>query len=187
MLWLICGRRFFMGKTSQRSSSQCDHHSSSQCAISCPQHRSIGQNTLPHSRHFPPIAPCPHVRPTATLPAAAAAAAAQPISLFAMQPSLNILDTPVPQAPKPRTIETNYTRSLLNILAVKAYGEAEFWLSGGKVILIFLLFSFTFVTMVGGNPQHDAYGFRYWNKPGAFAEHLSSGAIGRFEALPSAL
>ncbi|CAD0087608.1 unnamed protein product, partial [Aureobasidium vineae] len=30
--------------------------------------------------------------------------------------------------------------SLLNVLAVKAYGEAEFWLSGGKVILIFLLF-----------------------------------------------
>lgn len=31
--------------------------------------------------------------------------------------------------------------SALNILAVKAYGEAEFWLSGGKVILIFMLFA----------------------------------------------
>ncbi|KPI34756.1 General amino acid permease AGP2 [Cyphellophora attinorum] len=59
---------------------------------------------------------------------------------------------------------------LINVLAVRAYGEAEFWLSGGKVILIFLVFFFTFVTMVGGNPQHDAYGFRYWNNPGAFAE-----------------
>lgn len=29
--------------------------------------------------------------------------------------------------------------SLLNLLAVKAYGEAEFWLSGGKVLLIFML------------------------------------------------
>lgn len=37
---------------------------------------------------------------------------------------------------------------LLNCLAVKAYGEAEFWLSGGKVVLIFMLFAFTFVTMV---------------------------------------
>ena len=37
---------------------------------------------------------------------------------------------------------------LINVLAVKAYGEAEFWLSGGKVILIFILFFFTFVTMV---------------------------------------
>jgi len=33
-----------------------------------------------------------------------------------------------------------------------------------------IMFSFTFVTMVGGNPQKDAYGFRYWNNPGAFAE-----------------
>lgn len=46
--------------------------------------------------------------------------------------------------------------ALINVKAVKAYGEAEFWLSGGKVILILLLFSFTFITMVGGNPEHDA-------------------------------
>src|ERR1700761_1964773 len=71
--------------------------------------------------------------------------------------------------------------ALLNILAVKAYGEAEFWLSGGKVILIFILYSFTFVTMVGGNPKNDAYGFRYWNKPGAFAEYLDKGQLGKFE------
>ena len=70
---------------------------------------------------------------------------------------------------------------------MKAYGEAEFWLSGGKVILIFLLFSFTFITMVGGNPQNDAYGFRYWKNPGAFAEHLSTGSIGRFEGFLAAL
>ena len=76
---------------------------------------------------------------------------------------------------------TNTETSLLNVLAVRAYGEAEFWLSGGKVILIFMVFSFTFITMVGGNPQNDAYGFRYWNNPGAFAEHRSTGEKGRFE------
>jgi amino acid transporter len=38
--------------------------------------------------------------------------------------------------------------ALINGFAVRAYGEAEFWLSGGKVILILLLFCFTFVTMV---------------------------------------
>jgi amino acid permease len=48
---------------------------------------------------------------------------------------------------------------------VKWYGESEFWLAGGKVILFFIVVGFTFVTMVGGNPQHDAYGFRYWNTP----------------------
>ncbi|KAI5235387.1 putative amino acid permease [Aureobasidium subglaciale] len=75
---------------------------------------------------------------------------------------------------------------LLNVLAVRAYGEAEFWLSGGKVILIFLLFAFTFVTMVGGNPQHDAYGFRNW-KDGAFAEYRTQGTLGRFEGFCAAL
>lgn len=34
--------------------------------------------------------------------------------------------------------------------------------------------------MCGGNPQHDAYGFRYWNNPGAFAEYIGTGALGRF-------
>ena len=94
----------------------------------------------------------------------------------------------VPDAPSPAaTTEAKFLSSLLNILAVEAYGESDFWLSGGKVILIFMLFSFTFVTMVGGNPKHDAYGFRYWNKPGAFAEHHSTGALGRFEGFLAAL
>jgi amino acid permease len=44
--------------------------------------------------------------------------------------------------------------SALNVLAVKFYGEAEFWLSGGKVLLMVILFCFTFITMVGGNPKH---------------------------------
>lgn len=76
---------------------------------------------------------------------------------------------------------------LLNVLAVRVFGEAEFWLSGGKIILIFMLFFFTLITMCGGNPQGDAYGFRYWNEPGAFAEHISTGNIGRFEGFLGAL
>lgn len=70
---------------------------------------------------------------------------------------------------------------LLNVIAVRGYGEAEFWLSGGKAILIFMLFFFTFVTMCGGNPQGDAYGFRYWSDPGSFAEYHTTGSLGRFE------
>lgn len=54
---------------------------------------------------------------------------------------------------------------MTNAFAVKYFGEAEFWLSGGKILLIAILYMFTFVTMVGGNPQHDAYGFRNWTKP----------------------
>ena len=46
---------------------------------------------------------------------------------------------------------------------------------------------FTFITMVGGNPKHDAYGFRYWNDPGAFAPYRSNGNMGRFEGFLAAL
>lgn len=73
------------------------------------------------------------------------------------------------------------------MLAVRWYGEAEFWLSGGKVVLIIMLFCFTFVTMVGGNPKHDAYGFRYWRDPGSFAEYRTTGDLGRFEGFLAAL
>lgn len=76
---------------------------------------------------------------------------------------------------------------MINIFAVRWYGEAEFWLSSGKVILIFILFIFTFVTMVGGNPKRDAYGFRYWKEPGAFAESITTGPMGKFHGFLGAL
>lgn len=69
---------------------------------------------------------------------------------------------------------------LLNFFAVKFYGETEFWLSIGKVILIVGLLSYTFVVMVGGNPTHTAIGFTYWKNPGAFAELYRTGDTGRF-------
>ncbi|KAH8897309.1 histidine permease [Thozetella sp. PMI_491] len=77
--------------------------------------------------------------------------------------------------------------AVLNIFAVEYFGEAEFWLSSGKFFLIVLVFCFTFVTMVGGNPQHDAYGFRYWRDPGSFAEFITTGDLGRFEGFLGAL
>lgn len=76
---------------------------------------------------------------------------------------------------------------VINLFAVGTNGEVEFWLSGGKVILIFILFAFTFITMVGGNPSHDAFGFRSWNQSGAFAEYSSEGSLGRFEGFLGAL
>lgn len=77
--------------------------------------------------------------------------------------------------------------SVLNVFAVAVYGEAEFWLSSGKVLLLAILFCFTFITMVGGNPQHDAYGFRNWNNPGAFEAFSSTGNLGKFEGFLAAL
>ncbi|KAK7550730.1 amino acid transporter-like protein [Phyllosticta citricarpa] len=69
---------------------------------------------------------------------------------------------------------------IINVFTVRWYGETEFWLASGKVILILILFGFTFVTMVGGNPKHDAYGFRYWRDPGAFTTYVTNGNLGRF-------
>ncbi|KAK5120876.1 hypothetical protein LTR85_005943 [Meristemomyces frigidus] len=70
--------------------------------------------------------------------------------------------------------------SIINCIDVKWFGRVEFYLSIGKVFLVFLCFGFTIVTMCGGNPLNDAYGFRYWNNPGAFAEYLTGGSLGGF-------
>jgi amino acid transporter len=70
---------------------------------------------------------------------------------------------------------------LINVLAVKWYGEVEFWAALGKMLLIIGLLIFTVVVMLGGNPLGDRFGFRYWNDPGAFTSLAGySGNIGRF-------
>lgn len=38
----------------------------------------------------------------------------------------------------------------------------------------------TFIVMLGGNPLHDRFGFRYWKNPGAFTELYKTGSLGRF-------
>lgn len=50
----------------------------------------------------------------------------------------------------------------------------------GKVLLIVGLIVFTFITMIGGNPLHDRFGFRFWSNPGSFAELYKTGSLGRF-------
>jgi amino acid permease len=34
-----------------------------------------------------------------------------------------------------------------------------------KIFLMLGLMMYTFITMVGGNPDHHAYGFTYWKNP----------------------
>jgi amino acid transporter len=70
--------------------------------------------------------------------------------------------------------------TFINVLAVKWYGESEFWSALGKVTLSVGLIVFTFIVMVGGNPTHDHFGFRYWYDPGSFAEWYGTGTTGRF-------
>lgn len=76
---------------------------------------------------------------------------------------------------------------LINVIAVQVYGEVEFWLSIGKVVLAVGIMLFTFITMVGGNPKHDRYGFRYWKHPGAMNEYVADGDWGRFLGLFAAI
>lgn len=69
---------------------------------------------------------------------------------------------------------------LLNFCAVKFYGESEFWFASMKILCILGLLFVSFILFWGGGPHHDRLGFRYWQKPGAFAYHITSGSTGRF-------
>ncbi|OAA71122.1 proline-specific permease [Akanthomyces lecanii RCEF 1005] len=76
---------------------------------------------------------------------------------------------------------------LLNLIAVKYYGEVEFWFASVKVIAIFVLLIIGIVIFFGGTPTHDRIGFRYWNNPGAFKPFLTGGNTGKFLAAWDAL
>ncbi|KAF7116308.1 hypothetical protein CNMCM5793_004474 [Aspergillus hiratsukae] len=75
----------------------------------------------------------------------------------------------------------------LNGLGVRYFGIAEFYMSIFKIFLMLGLMMYTFITMVGGNPDHHAYGFTYWKNPGAFADYLVPGSTGRFLGLLSCM
>ncbi|CAK5271722.1 unnamed protein product [Mycena citricolor] len=80
-----------------------------------------------------------------------------------------------------------------NVFAVRLYGEVEFWLAIGKIVLAVGLFLFTLVVALGGNPEHDRFGFRNWDSSkvpiqGApFAAYAFPGASGRFTGFLSCL
>jgi yeast amino acid transporter len=74
----------------------------------------------------------------------------------------------------------------LNIFAVGIYGEAEFIFASIKIITILGLLICAFVIMLGGAPNHDRLGFRYW-KEGAMKEYVGHGSTGRFTGLWSTL
>ena len=63
---------------------------------------------------------------------------------------------------------------------MKYYGETEFWLALGKMLLIIGLICYTFVVMLGGNPLKDRFGFRFWKDPGSFNEKYYTGDLGRW-------
>ena len=65
----------------------------------------------------------------------------------------------------------------------EAYGEAEFIFASIKVLTITGLIILGIVLDLGGGPNHDRLGFRYWKHPGPFAQFNGiGGSKGRFLA-----
>ncbi|CCF56939.1 hypothetical protein KAFR_0B06430 [Kazachstania africana CBS 2517] len=78
----------------------------------------------------------------------------------------------------------------INIFGVKIFGEFEFWLSSFKVLVMLGLILLMFIIMLGGGPNHDRLGFRYWRDPGSFKPYSSSiisisGSTGKFVSFTS--
>ncbi|GFZ49100.1 hypothetical protein JCM24511_06850 [Saitozyma sp. JCM 24511] len=68
----------------------------------------------------------------------------------------------------------------VNYLGVRWFGESEFIFSMIKIALIVGLIIAGLVVDLGGGPNHDRIGFRYWKNPGAFAEYHFTGSLGKF-------
>lgn len=75
-----------------------------------------------------------------------------------------------------------FSMVLLNCLPVRIYGETEFIFGAIKLLTIVGLIILMFIITVGGAPNGEAIGFRYWNHPGPMNEYLKEGALGRFLA-----
>ncbi|KAI0824226.1 amino acid permease [Trametes gibbosa] len=69
----------------------------------------------------------------------------------------------------------------INMFGAGVYGEAEFIFASIKVITITGLIILGIVLDLGGGPNHDRLGFRYWKHPGPFVQFDGiGGAKGQF-------
>ncbi|PAV20677.1 amino acid permease [Pyrrhoderma noxium] len=70
---------------------------------------------------------------------------------------------------------------IINMLGAGAYGECEFIFASIKVITITAVIILGIVLDLGGGPNHDRIGFRYWKNPGPFVQYEGiQGPTGRF-------
>ncbi|PGH07292.1 AAT family amino acid transporter [Blastomyces parvus] len=75
----------------------------------------------------------------------------------------------------------------INYFGIRFFGEFEFWLSSFKVVVIIGLILLSLILALGGGPDHDRKGFRYWKNPGAFNTYIKEGPEGRFLAFWSTM
>ncbi|KAF8473614.1 amino acid permease [Gautieria morchelliformis] len=70
---------------------------------------------------------------------------------------------------------------VINLMGAGVYGECEFIFASIKVIAIIGLIILGIVLDLGGGPNHDRLGFRYWKNPGPFVQlNNMAGAKGQF-------
>lgn len=70
----------------------------------------------------------------------------------------------------------------LNLCPVGVFAETEFWFAGIKVVMILGMLLLSLIIMLGGAPNHDRLGFRYWKDGAAFNTYIAQGPGGRFTA-----
>ncbi|KAF0324441.1 dicarboxylic amino acid permease [Colletotrichum asianum] len=77
---------------------------------------------------------------------------------------------------------TTFTVAIIavNVLHVSFFGEAGFWMSTVKLLVIIMLVLTCFIISMGGQPSGEVIGFKYWHNPGAFGSYLVEGPTGRF-------
>jgi amino acid permease len=81
---------------------------------------------------------------------------------------------------------STYIASLTDVTC--SFGEAEVITASIKVICFVGLILVSLVITLGGAPNHDRIGFRFWRNPGAFTEYNGiTGSMGGFLGLVSAL
>ncbi|CAE7096409.1 unnamed protein product [Rhizoctonia solani] len=68
----------------------------------------------------------------------------------------------------------------VNLLGIRVFGELEFWLSSIKVLALIGLILMGIIIDLGGNPQHDRIGFRYWDP-----ENVANAPMGTYKTTGS--
>ena len=68
----------------------------------------------------------------------------------------------------------------IGLAVVRVFGEVEFCFAILKIALVVFLIIFGLVVNLGGIPDTERIGFRYWKNPGPFVEYISTGSWGRF-------
>ncbi|OLN83759.1 Dicarboxylic amino acid permease 3 [Colletotrichum chlorophyti] len=69
---------------------------------------------------------------------------------------------------------------VVGIAFVRVFGEVEFVFALLKILLVVFLIILGLVIDLGGVPGTPRIGFRYWQNPGPFVEHIATGDWGKF-------